>query len=109
MKKSVMMSLVSYLESLNDASAQTFVDELNAELSKDQAKHDAQAKIYDEAKPIVMAELGETPVSIGELYEALADSLPDGFTKGKLQYAVTKLWSAELRKVEGKVNLYAKA
>jgi acetyltransferase-like isoleucine patch superfamily enzyme len=47
-------------------------------------------------------------VTIGELYDAIEHELPDGFTKGKLQYAMTRLWADDLVKVEGKVNTYAR-
>ena len=55
-----------------------------------------------------MAELSE-PCTISELYEAVKDKLPAGFSKGKLQYAITQLWASELIKTEGKVNTYTKA
>ena len=35
------------------------------------------------------------------------DSLPEGFSKGKVQYAVTRLWADEVTKTEGKVNTYS--
>ena len=67
------------------------------------------AATYDAAKVIVMEELGTTEqgVTIGELFDAIADKLPEGFTKGKLQYAMTRLWKDELVRTEGKVNTYA--
>ena len=33
-------------------------------------------------------------------------ALPEGFTKGNLQYAITRLWKDEVEKIEGKVNTY---
>ena len=63
----------------------------------------------NETKPIVMEELGDATVTIGELYDALADKLPEGFTKGKLQYAITRLWAEDFVRVEGKTNGYRKA
>ena len=42
-----------------------------------------------------------------ELYE-VADALPAGFTKGKMQYAITRLWVDEVTKTEGKVNTYSR-
>ena len=44
---------------------------------------------------------------MSELWEAVDGDLPDGMTKGKVQYAVTRLWSDEIVKTEGKVNTYA--
>lgn len=85
------------------------VVELNAELNKGAEAKAEAAKEYEAAKAIVMSELGETPVTIGELFDAIGDKLPEGFTKGKLQYAMTRLWKDELVKTEGKVNSYSKA
>ena len=46
---------------------------------------------------------------ISELYDVVADKLPDGMTKGKLQYAVTRLWVGNgIVRIEGKVNTYRK-
>ena len=47
------------------------------------------------------------PVTISELYDEVANDLPEGMTKGKVQYAVTRLWSDEIAKTEGKVNAYS--
>ena len=57
---------------------------------------------------MVFGELGKATeaVTIGELYDAIAHKLPEDFTKGKLQYAITRLWIDELERVEGKVNAY---
>ena len=40
-------------------------------------------------------------------FEDCDGALPEGFTKSKLQYAITRLWKDEVTKVEGKVNSYA--
>ena len=41
--------------------------------------------------------------------EAIEDEVPEGITKGKVQYALTHLWGDEIVKVEGKPNGYRKA
>ena len=91
--------------------ASELYDELNAELNKGAEKAQANRDLYESAKDTVMGELSmaSEAVTIGELWEAVADKLPEGFTKGKLQYAVTRLWASEIEKIEGKVNTYRKA
>jgi len=84
-------------------------DELTAELNKGAEQKAQNEALYASAKEIVLSELGETPVTIGELYEAVEGKLPEGFTKGKLQYAVTRLWTDAIVRIEGKVNTYRKA
>ena len=111
MKKATMNTILTLIATIDTPEAQAVRDELTAELSKGaelKAQNDA---LYDAAKVVVMDELSKATeaVTIGELYDAVADQLPEGFTKGKLQYAMTRLWKDELVKTEGKVNTYSKA
>ena len=109
MKKATMQTILSLINTIESPEADAVREELTAELNKDAERKAQNADLYESAKGIVMEELGETPVTIGELYEAIAGELPEGFTKGKLQYAVTRLWTDAIVKIEGKVNTYRKA
>ena len=120
MKKATMTALVNYLNDMiamngGEADTEEFIvnarDEMTAELSKGAEEKARNAELYDSAKAVVMDELALTDkaVTISELYDAVADNLPEGFTKGKLQYAVTRLWKDEIVRIEGKVNTYRKA
>jgi len=111
MKKATMNTILSLISTIDTPEADAVRAELNAELNKGEAVKAENAKLYDSAKSIVMDELGKATeaVTIGELYDAVADVLPEGFTKGKLQYAVTRLWTSEITRIEGKVNTYRKA
>ena len=111
MKKVTMQTIVNYI---NDNAVEELFgvrDELVAELNKGAEEKARNAELYDTAKAVVMSELGTATeaVTIGELYDAVEDKLPEGFTKGKLQYAVTRLWKDEIVRIEGKVNTYRKA
>lgn len=115
MKKATMNAIVSYLtENLPYADEnekeflQTTIDELTAELNRGAEKAQANRDLYAEAHDVVMKALSDTPVTIAELYNEVADRLPDGMTKGKVQYAMTRLWTDEITKVEGKVNGYTR-
>ena len=109
MKKATMNTILSLIANIDTDEANAVRDELNAELNRGAEKAQANRDLYESAKEIVMENLDQTPVTIGELYEAIEDKLPEGFSKGKLQYAVTRLWTAEIVKIEGKVNTYRKA
>jgi len=112
MKKATMNTILSLIATIDTPEAEAVRAELNAELSKGEAVKAENAKLYDAAKAVVMGELATATeaVTIGELYEAVADKLPEGFTKGKLQYAVTRLWlGTDIVRVEGKVSTYRKA
>lgn len=107
MKKASLTSLVSYLT--ETGALPEVCAEIKAELSKGEAKAQENRDLYAKAHDIVIAGLGDAtaPVTIGELYEAIAENLPEGFSKGKVQYAVTRLWADEIAKTEGKVNTYS--
>lgn len=110
MKKSSLQSLVSFIDSI-DAPQEVKVirDEIVAELSKDEAKAQANRDLYAEAHNVVIEAMSHltTPAPISELYDEVKDNLPNGFTKGKMQYAITRLWVNEIIKTEGKVNTYS--
>ena len=103
-----MKSLVSYLNGETVTNLDEIRDELVAELNKGEAKAQANRDMYAEAKDIVLSALSDTPVTIGELYDEVKGDLPEGFSKGKVQYAITRLWMDEVVKTEGKVNTYTR-
>ena len=111
MKKATMNTIVNYINDNAIEALYEVRDELIAELNKGAEEKTKNAELYDTAKAIVMDELGMTDkaVTIAELYDAVEANLPDGFTKGKLQYAVTRLWKDDIVRIEGKVNTYRKA
>ena len=111
MKKATMNTIVNYINDNAIDALYEVRDELMAELNKGAEEKARNAELYDAAKAVVMGELGTTDkaVTIGELFDAVEENLPQGFTKGKLQYAVTRLWKDEIVRIEGKVNTYRKA
>ena len=114
MRKVALQSLVSFIDSMNaQGSAPQEIlevrDEIVAELNKGAEKAQANRDLYASAHDVVIEALrtATAPVTMGELYEAVAGELPEGMTKGKVQYAVTRLWVDEIAKTEGKVNTYS--
>ena len=109
MKKVSLQSLVSFIDSIDAPQEIVEVrDEIVAELAKGAEKAQANRDLYAQAKDIVLGVLSDTPVTIGEIYEEVKDALPEGFSKGKVQYAITRLWADEVVKTEGKVNTYSR-
>ena len=110
MKKASLQSLVNYLNGETVTNLDEIKAEIEAELGKGEAKAQANRDLYASAHDIVMngLRMASVPVTIGELYESIADELPDGFSKGKVQYAITRLWADEVVKTEGKVNTYSR-
>ena len=109
MKKSTMMSLVSYLNGATIDNLDEIKAELEAELNRGAEKAQKNRELYDSVKAIVFEGLRliGVPVTIADLYEEIKDNLPEGFGKSKVQYAVTRLWADEIVKTEGKVNTYS--
>jgi len=108
MTKTIMNSILSLVAAIDTPEAEEIRVAIQNELSKGEAKAQANRDLYAQAHDVVIGALTETPVTIGELYEEVKDSLPEGFSKGKVQYAVTRLWSDEIVKTEGKVNTYSR-
>lgn len=108
MKKSTMIALVSYLNGATVDNLDEIKAELEAELNRNAEKAAANRELYEAAKSVIFEgfRVAGTPITIAELYEEIKDELPDGFSKSKVQYAVTRLWAGEVTKVEGKTNSY---
>ena len=111
MKKATLNTILTLIATIDTPEAEAVRAELNAELNKGAEQKAQNDALYESVKPIVMDELDKATeaVTLGELYEAVEGNLPEGFTKGKLQYAVTRLWTSEITRIEGKVNTYRKA
>ena len=109
MKKVTMNTILSLIATIDTPEAEEVRAEITAELSKGEAKAQANRDLYASAHDVVIEALrsATAPVTMSELYEAVEDTLPEGMTKGKVQYAVTRLWSDEIVKTEGKVNSYS--
>ena len=85
------------------------LSEIETELNRGAEKAQANRELYASAHDVVIEALrsATAPVPMSELWEAVEGNLPDGMTKGKVQYAVTRLWVDEIAKTEGKVNTYS--
>jgi len=111
MKKSTLEALYHYLNgypSLVDVT--TLREEVNAEYERLTAKAEANAQMYEEAKAVVLAALTDTPQTALEIFEAVADDLPDDFTSTKVSYALAHRWEADVVKHDNgrKPNTYTK-
>ena len=106
-----MKNLVAFLASQTDLPEEIAeaAAEMSAELAKDEAKAQANRTLYAEAHDVAMRFLGTEPMTVAEWFDACGDTLPESFSKSKMQYAVREYWADEIIKIEGKVNRYRKA
>ena len=107
MKNTTFATVYNFLTSngFNDAE---ILAEFEKEINRNAEAKQAKDALYAEAKPIILAAM-DVPATMTEIYEAVAKDLPEGFTKGMMQYAITRLWKDEIVKAEGKVNTYVRA
>ena len=85
------------------------LDELTNEINRGAEAKTKNAAVYESFHELLVSNLSDTPATCGEIYEAIADELPEGVTKGKVQYALSHLWQDEIVKIEGKPNTYRRA
>ena len=105
MTKATLTALVNYLTEKNDDCMMDVLSELTAELNRNAVKAQANRELYALAHDVAIAglKLAGRPVTSSELYDEIAGELPEGFTAGKLRYAMSRLWNDELeRHSEGK-------
>ena len=109
MTKTIMNSILSTIATIDTPEAEEIRNAIQKELAKGEAKAQANRDLYASAHDVVINALASAtaPVTMSELWDAVDGDLPEGMTKGKVQYAVTRLWSDEIVKTEGKVNAYA--
>ncbi len=97
MKKATMQSLVNDFAFQNDLPSDVAdaVDELKAELNRNAVKAAANRELYESARELVLGQLklATEGATLSELMESCSDALPDGMTKGKVQYALLHYWN----------------
>lgn len=108
MKKTTFEAIKTALTNFGFDNAE-IMDELTAEINKGEEQKAKNAAVYASFHDIVMDTLSDTPVTLAELWESIEDEVPAGVTKGKVQYAITRLWKDEVKKIEGNPNGYVKA
>lgn len=111
MKKIHLTAILDILDgvSYSDEMVAELKNEISKELSKGQAQKDKNAEAYESIHSLIVDALSDTPVTCGELWESIEENVPDGITKGKVQYALNHLWQDEIFKIEGKPNTYRRA
>ena len=110
MKKASMEALVNYIDLHSLTELFNIKDELTAELNRGAEKAKANRELYESVRELVLDVIPQnTPVTVAEIYEAIENQLPEGFTKAKVQYALGHYWEADVVKHEGKVNSYTRA
>jgi hypothetical protein len=112
MKKATLSTIYSALLDSGYESTDPIMEEISKELNRGEAEKAKNAEGYKVLHDIVMNALSVTAgaVTLAELWESIEDEATEkGFTKGKVQHGLTKLWGDEIVKIEGNPNTYRKA
>ena len=108
MKKDTMVAIYDALKGFGYEDVEVLA-EIAKEINKGAEAKAKNAEAYEALHGIVSGALSMVPVTVAEVWEAIQDEVPEGVTKGKVQYALTHLWQDEIVKIEGKPNTYRKA
>ena len=107
MKKSTLEAMRNYLNGDETVDLATLRDEVNEEYERVTAKSRANAKLYDAAHDVVMASAAwDKPMTVKELWEAVKDEMPEGFTASKMQYAFLNYWTTEVQRHDNGKDAY---
>ena len=108
MKKSTISTIYDILTSVDFEGKTEVMTDLYNEIHRNDNKRDAAAVEYAAALPVVLSVFEQTdvPVTASEIYEAIGGNLPDGFTKGRMQYGLSKVWTDRIETIPGKPNTY---
>jgi hypothetical protein len=109
MKRATLATVLSLIESIDTPEAEAARAEITAELAKGEEQKKANEALYAQVEPIILTALktAKAPVTLVELYGEVEDKLPEGFSKGKVQYALTHGLKDKVKVTPGKVNSYS--
>lgn len=98
MKKNVFEMVVAMVNGREVADMETLRNEINAEWDRMESKRQANKDIYAAAHDVLMDALTDKEQTSKELFEE--NEWPEGFTQGKLNYALRAMWADEVNKTD---------
>lgn len=104
MKKSTLVKIVNYLKNVPEMA--TECEELEAILKRNEEKASGNREAYAKALDIVMECLNGKEMTVAEIMSACENDLPEGMTKGKVQYALTNYWGEKIMRVDNGKSAY---
>lgn len=108
MKKNTYVAIVSLLADMDFENKEAIMDELYTEINRGAVEKARKADEYQGAWTAVRDVLESTtaPLTANEIFESAQKNLPEGFTRGRVQYGLTHTWKDAVVKIEGKPNTY---
>ena len=108
MKKNSYITISNVLSTIEFEGKDAIMEELNTEINRGADAKAAKDAEYETAWEVVYNALIQTksPLSVAEIFKEIENDLPEGFSKGKVQYGLTHQWEDKIVKIEGKPNTY---
>lgn len=108
MKNTTMNAIYTALNTIDFENKDAIMEELYAEIHRNDAAKEQKSAMYDEAWKVVANVLRSTtaPLTVAEIFAECESELPTGFTKGRIQSGLTRNWKDLVVKIEGKPNTY---
>ena len=104
MKKSTLEAIRNYLNGDTNVDIETLRTEVNDEYTRLNAKAAANADIYAQACPAILAAITDEPQTDEAIYESCKDELPEGFTRAKVRYALLHQLAEQVDKIQNGKN-----
>ena len=98
MKKNVFEMVVAMVNGREVSDMEILRNEINAEWERMESKRQANKDTYAVAHDVLMGALTDKEQTAKELFER--NKWPEGFTQGKLNYALRAMWTDEVRKID---------
>ena len=87
MKKSVLETIRTALTDLGYADEEVLA-ELDKEINRGADVKTKNAAVYESFHDILISNLSDSPATCGEIYDAIADELPEGIGQGFCEFEV---------------------
>ena len=104
MKKNVFEAIHNYLNGDETVDLSMVREEVNAEWERMNTKREGNKAVYAAAEKVLLDALTDTPQTSREIFDA--NVWPDGFTVGKLNYALRAMWADEVNKNQNERAIY---
>ena len=98
MKKNVFEAIHNYLNGDETVDLSMVREEVNAEWERMNTKREGNKAVYAAAEKVLLDALTDPPQTSREIFDA--NVWPDGFTVGKLNYALRAMWADEVNKID---------
>lgn len=108
MTKSTLTGIYAYLNGDTTVDVDALRIAVEAEMNRNAEKAEANRQLYASAHDAVIENIrGLENVTLAEMWDTVENHVPNGFTKGKLQYAIREYWGDEFEVTDGSPKTYS--